>query len=377
MTTVSVAGVGIFPFTRRQVPRGEMAAAAIRDALSTAAAAIDEVDEVFIGCGLGAPSAGSKLAQELGIGRIAVTRIDQACASGSTALRLAYEAVASGRHRLVLVLGIDAMSGGLLELTDAESPADLYSARLSLDLLTVRYGLKAAQYLAEYGVAPEQLAEVAARAKLAATKAPHAAFAGDYTIKDVLESPAVADPLTKLQCCANANGAAAAVVSAAGNERDEIQFVAAAYGSTFPDHAMVPVGGWDNLEQIVSELSQELYRSAAVGPEDIALLQLNDAFSVAGPLYLEALGFAERGEGAKLASSSRTLPSGDLPTNTDGGLLGRGHCLGATGLAMLYELWMQLKGRAGARQVSIEPDLALLQSHGLGGDNLFCLRRYR
>ncbi len=133
-----------------------------------------------------------------------------------------------------------------------------------------------------------------------------------------------------------------------------------------------PIGdGWDHREHLVDFLAGELYEETGVGAEDVDVVQLNDAASVAEPLYLESLRFASRGEGLRLSLEGRP----GLAINTDGGLLGRGHSLGATGLAMLYELWLQLHGLADGRQAAPRPTVGLLHSHGLGGDNLFLLNR--
>jgi acetyl-CoA acetyltransferase len=136
------------------------------------------------------------------------------------------------------------------------------------------------------------------------------------------------------------------------------------------DPAEVVEQGWDHREHLAEFLADRLYEQAGAGPDDVGVVQLNDAASVAEPLYLESLGFARRGEGLALSLDGR-----GPAINTDGGLLGRGHSLGATGLAMLYELWLQLHGEAGPRQVDPRPAIGLLHSHGLGGDNLFLIER--
>jgi acetyl-CoA acetyltransferase len=133
--------------------------------------------------------------------------------------------------------------------------------------------------------------------------------------------------------------------------------------------------GWDHRERVAQFLADTVYEEAGIGPDDIHVVQLNDAAAIATPLYLEGLRLAERGEGLKLALDDRSGLGGEMPVNTDGGLLGRGHSLGATGLAMLYELWLQLCAAAGDRQMARPAKTGLLHSHGLGGDNLFILSR--
>ena len=367
---VYIAGAGIHPFGRHD-GKGldDMAVVAVGDALRAARLDIPDMEEAFVGNALGASGVAARMAEALGISAIPVTRIEQACASGSTALRQACEAVASGRRETVLVLGAEKMGGGLLQLT--EEPG--YEARLGLDLFPLLYGLKARQYMDETGATPADLAAVAVKARALGAAAPHAATDRPASLEEVLDSPLIADPVRRLECCRNADGAAAVVVTAKPIGGKAPRIAAWVGGLAVEDPAAPMAGGWDSRERVVRDLSRPLYEAAGIGPGDIDIVQLNDAFSVAEPLYLEALGFAAPGAGIALQRDGRTAPGGDVPTNTDGGLIGRGHCLGATGVAMLYETWLQMGGRAGPRQVAKTPRTALIQSHGYGGENLFVL----
>jgi acetyl-CoA acetyltransferase len=362
---VTVAGVGIHPFGRfpQSGPEG-LVGRAVDEALGRAGLGIDAIQEVFVGNALGPGGVAARVAEAIGAFRVPVNRIEQACASGSTALRLAADLVGAGVRDVVLVVGVETMGSGLLELGEDTS----YQTRMGLTALPLIYGLKASQYIEACGASETELAEVAARAHRRAVGAPHARFGIDCTAEDVLASPMIAEPLTRLQLAGNADGAAAAVITRDGAGPRLRGWSGA---MEWHDPAEVIAAGWDHREQLVEFLAAELYERTGVGPDDIGVVQLNDAASVAEPLYLESLGFAARGDGLRRSLDGR----GGAAVNTDGGLLGRGHSLGATGLAMLYELWLQLQGDAGSRQLDPRPKAGLLHSHGLGGDNLFLIER--
>jgi acetyl-CoA acetyltransferase len=363
---VTVAGVGIHPFGRyADVAPEQLARHAVNEALARAGLRIPAIQEVFVGNALGSGGIAARIAEAVGAHRVPVTRVEQACASGSTALRLAAEHVAAGLRDTVLVVGVEQMTPGLLELGDDTS----YRARMGLTALPLIYGLKANQYVERWNAGIGELAAVAARAHRRALAAPHARYGMDLSVDDVLASPPIAEPLTRLQLAGSADGAAAAVITR--GRGGAVQLRGWQAGIEWHDPAEALAGGWDHREHLVDFLAGALYEQSGIGAGDVDVVQLNDAASVAEPLYLEALRFASRGEGLALSLSDDP----ELAVNTDGGLLGRGHSLGATGLAMLYELWLQLRGEASARQVSPRPAVGLLHSHGLGGDNLFLMTR--
>lgn len=356
--TPYVVSTAVSPFSRR-APESlfELADQAVAQALSDAGLAASEVDEVFIGSGAGRPTIGAKLMEYLGFVGLPVTRVEQACASGSTALRLALDAVEHGTRRHVLVIGLDELRQGVLDLS---SPDDI-EALLGLNLLPAYFAMKADQYLHKHGLKVEELARVAVKAKLSALSNPNAAYGGSFTIEDIESSTSIADPLTKLHCCGNASGAAAAVVSNRNSSDGAVRALAWRQAFTAADPTKLPDGGRDDLERTVEMLAASVYAEAGIQSADVEVVQVNDAFTVCGPLYLEALGLAAHGEGIGVFEGS-SKPK----VNTDGGLLGRGHCLGATGLAMVHEVRGRIAEGIGA-------DLGLVQSHGLGADLIFCL----
>lgn len=364
---VSVAGIGITPFGEHpDKSLLDLTAPAVRSALGMASLSLREIDVVFAGNATGQVGAVAAVADGLGICGVPVTRIEEACASGSTALRLACEAVHSGAARAALAFGVERMTSGVLQLDRQPT----YASRLGLDMFPLLYALKSQQYLDFAAASTKDLAAVAEKARRLGTMAPHAATWAPASVDDILASPMIADPVTRLQCCRNVDGAAAMIVTSKPTA-NALRIAGGLGGRSIDDPHRPMRNGWDAREWIVKEMARKLYEQCAIGPGDIDLLQVNDAFTVAEPLYLEALGFAEPGGGLALQLKGRTDLTGDIPTNTDGGLIGRGHSLGCTGLAMAYEICLQLLGHAGDRQIAKRGKTGLLQSHGYGGENLF------
>jgi acetyl-CoA acetyltransferase len=352
-----VTGTSVSTFTRRATGSlFDSADLAVSEALAHAGLGASDIDEVFVGSGAGAPTIGAKLMEYLGFVGVPATRVEQACASGSTALRMALDAVSWGGRHNVLVVGLDELRQGVLDLSD---PSD-HDALLGLNLLPAYFGLKTDQYMYKHKVGIEEIAQVAVHAKRSAVSNPRAAYAADLSIGEVQGATPVADPLTKLHCCGNASGAAAVVVSSVRRERS-IKAMAWAQTFTAADPSKIPDGGRDDLERTVERLADVVYRDAGITASDVDVVQINDAFTVCGPLYVEALGLADPGSGLELFADD----SGKVKVNLDGGLLGRGHCLGATGLAMVHDIHSRLT-------IGPDAEIGLVQSHGLGADLLFC-----
>jgi acetyl-CoA acetyltransferase len=226
-----------------------------------------------------------------------------------------------------------------------------------------RYALDASAYCASAGCPPEALAAVAVKNRRHAATNPAARFRVPVSVEEVLASPEVARPLTRLQCCANADGAAALVVTtrdrASSDGPPPVRVASVATGSGIRNDRPVP-------HSITERLALRAYEDAGVGPDDIDVAQVYDAFTITEVLSTEALGFAEPGTAAaRIAEGAFAAGNGGLVTNPDGGLLGRGHPLGATGVAQMVEIVTQLRGRAGQRQVE---GAAVGLVHTLGGN---------
>lgn len=341
-------GVGTSAYGRFPDQRVEsLAWTAVAEAVRDADIRPDAIDAIIVGSVFGPPGVATRIQRGLGIPFVPMWTVENACASGTSAYHEAVEAVRYGRFKCVLVLGVDQMStlfsGAIVpEATDPEGAASLPLPGL--------YALQAQRYVSEFGVTPEQLAAIAVKNKSNGMDNPRAQLRDTVpTIQDVLDSRMIAEPLTFLQCCPTSDGAGAAIVGGDRGNQDDLRIEAS---------AMVSGALWDQRSEdvwgfaSVARAAQKAYAQAGRSPQEIDVLEVHDAFTIGEILTLEALGIAPRGKGAELAPSGHTTRDGVQPVNPSGGLLSRGHPLGATGMAQLAEIAWQLRGRAGARQVA-------------------------
>ncbi len=351
--------------------------ALLRSAVDEAFASVDRaVDRASVGeaylatLGFGGWQIGNSaavLAEEAALPGIPVTRVENACASGGSAIRAAVRAVEGGAPGLVLVAGLEKM-------TDLPSARRRYWLGVSGDTEWERsagltfagvYGLIASRYLADHPNGRDALVEVAVKNHGNGALNPKAHFQKRIERSDVERAPRVADPLGLYDCCPVSDGAAALLISAADHARE------------YTDRPVFIDGmgaGSDRLAvQERPELTQfgasrwaadEAFRSAGVDRADISFLEVHDCFTIAELLALEDLGFAPPGGGAEMTLAGETRRDGRLPVNPDGGLKAKGHPMGATGISQAYEVFLQLRGAAGARQLA-HPHRAL--THNVGG----------
>ena len=356
--SVSVWGVGTSAFGRFPERRVEsLAWEAIGEAMTAAGVGPTDIDAVFVGTVFGPPGVAIRVLRGTGIGGVPVVTIEAACASGTAAYHEAVTSVAGSRYGVVLALGVEHLSslftGAIVpEATDAEGAAALPLPGL--------YALQAQHYLAEYGATVEQLAQVAVKNKGHGTLNPRAHLGVKApTLDEVLSSKMIAEPLTLLQCCPTTDGAAAAVIGP--SRAGDVQVLSSTLVSGKPwDHTSTEVWG----AAPVARAAGQAFAAAGVTPADVDVLEVHDAFTIGEVVTVEALGLCGPGEGIELACSGHTALGGKQPVNPSGGLLSRGHPLGATGLAQLAEVVWQLQGTAGDRQV---PDARLGLVETLGG----------
>ncbi|AII11417.1 thiolase family protein [Rhodococcus opacus] len=347
MNQAMLWGVGTSSYGRFPDQRVEsLAWTAVAEAVQDAGIRPDAIDAIIVGSVFGPPGVATRIQRGLGIPSVPMWTVENACASGTAAYHEAVEAVRYGRFRCVLVLGVDQMStlfsGAIVpEATDPEGAASLPLPGL--------YALQAQRYVGEFGVTPEQLAAIAVKNKSNGMDNPRAQLRGTVpTIQEVLDSRLIAEPLTFLQCCPTSDGAGAAIVGGDRGNRNDLRIEAS---------AMVSGALWDQRSEdvwgyaSVARAAEKAFAQADRTPQEIDVLEVHDAFTIGEIITLEALGIAPRGKGAELAPSGHTTRDGVQPVNPSGGLLSRGHPLGATGIAQLAEIAWQLRGRAGARQV--------------------------
>ena len=360
MSGTVVKGVGTSRFARQPAVAGiRLGWQAVAEALHDARLSPDRIDAVFAGTVFGDPGIATRTLQHVGIREVPVVTIENACASGTTAFHEAWASVESGRYENVLAFGIETMTshfdGPIQPLaSDPEGAQGL--------AMPCIYGMAAQRYQHCFSVTGEQMAQVAVKNRLHATENERAQHFGRQTTAEVLASKMIADPLTLLQCCDISDAAAAAILGPAGNTAGEVAVRACGMGSGKAwDHRSDLVWGW----QLVADVSSAVMEEASVSPADIDVLEVHDAFTIGEIVTTEALGLCELGEGGRLVESGHTTLGGAQPVNPSGGLLARGHPLGATGLGQVAEITWQLRGEAGGRQVD-GARLGLVETMGGG-----------
>jgi len=358
---VVVAGVGTSGFGRwpqRHAP--ELSNEAIHEALADAGTTAADIDAVYVGSVFGAPGVASRVVAAAGLAGAPTYRIEAACASGTVAFHEAYQAIRLGRHERVLAVGVEQLStifGGAIvpEPTDPEGRAGL--------ALPALYALQADRYLHQWDQPGSLLAHVAVKNKAHGALNPRAHLRGEPpSLEQVLQSRPIAGALTLLQCCPMSDGAGAAVLSTPQRPDRDVTVLGSSFrsGNLWDQDSDAPWGF-----ECVASAAAGAFEDAGLTADDVDVAEVHDAFTIGEVLTLEAVGICEPGSGIGAAASGETALGGRLPVNPSGGLLSRGHPLGATGLAQLAELVWQLRGDAGQRQVP-GARTALLETMGGG-----------
>ena len=380
---VIVAGVGMIPFKKPGASdsydvMGEKAA---RLALDDANLQYSLVQQAYVGYVYADSTAGQAALYGLGLSGIPIFNLNNYCATGSSALFLARQAVKSREVDCALALGFEQMTPGALSSIYDDRPNPLrrfYDEMVSLQGLDDEipwaaqfFGGAGLDYIKEYQIEKSTLAKIRVKASKHASKNPLSIFTKEVTEEEVLQSPLIFDPLTRLQCCPPSCGAAAAVVCSEEfakkhNLNTDVAIIAQSMvtdgQSTFDDHDMRKVVGYD----MAKEASLKVYEDSGYGPKDIDVCELHDCFTTNELISYEALGLTQEGSAEKFVIDNQNTYGGECVTNPSGGLLSKGHPLGATGLAQCFELTNQLRQNAGDRQVD-GAQLALQHNLGLGG----------
>jgi sterol carrier protein 2 len=380
---VVVAGVGMIPFMKpgTSAPYHEMGAEAGRLALADAGIAYAAVEQAYAGYVYGDSTSGQKALYRLGMTGIPVVNVNNNCSTGSTALFLGRQAVASGAADCVLVLGFEQMKPGALGAVfdDRPSPFEEFDAVTDVLVgapeipLALRYfGGAGLSHMKKYGTPLETFAKIRAKASRHAKNNPLAIFRKEVTAEDVMNDKMVwPGVMTRLMACPPTCGAAAAVLTSEefakrnglnSAVRIAAQAMTTDFSSTFDTNDMMRVVGFD----MTRAAAKQVYEKAAIGPDDLDVVELHDCFAHNELLTYEGLGLCPEGGAERFIDEGDNTYGGKVVTNPSGGLLSKGHPLGATGLAQCYELTRQLRGSAGATQVE-NARLALQHNLGLGG----------
>jgi acetyl-CoA acetyltransferase len=380
---VFVTGVGMIPFAKpgASSPYHEMGALAARAALVDAGIAYDSVEQAYVGYVYGDSTCGQKALYGVGMTGIPIVNVNNNCSTGSTALYLARQAVQSGAADCVLVLGFEQMSPGALAsvFNDRPAPFDDFDAvtdrlvgRADIPLALRYFGGAGLAHMNKYGTPLAAFARIRAKASRHAVNNPLALFRKEVSEQDVLDAPEIwPGVMTRLMACPPTCGAAAAVlVSEAFAKkhglRADVYIAAQAMTtdrpSTFDADDMMRLVGYD----MSREAANKVYAQSGVGPDDLDVVELHDCFAHNELITYEALGLCPEGGADKFIREGDNTYGGQVVTNPSGGLLSKGHPLGATGLAQCFELTHQLRGSAGGRQVE-GARVALQHNLGLGG----------
>jgi sterol carrier protein 2 len=358
----------------------QMASEAGRLALSDAGIAYTEIEQVYAGYVYGDSTCGQRAAYELGLTGVPVVNVNNNCSTGSTALWLARQAVGSGAAECVLVLGFEQMARGALvaQFEDRETPLASHIEVLErvqgpseAPLAAQMFGGAGREYIERHGISKETFGRIAVKAREHASRNPYALFKEPLSLEQVMASPQIFAPLTRFQCCPPTCGAGSAVLCSDDFAKrhgisNPVHIAAQAmttdYASSFEPLSMISMVGYD----MSARAARQVYEAAAIGPQDVQVVELHDCFTSNELLSYEALGLCPEGGAEQFITEGANTYGGRVVTNPSGGLLSKGHPLGATGLAQCAELVWQLRGTAGPRQVE-GARVALQHNIGLGG----------
>ncbi len=382
---VYVVGVGMTKFEKPGSKEGwdypAMAKESGTKALEDAGISFEEVEQAYVGYVYGESTSGQRAVYELGMTGIPVVNVNNNCSTGSTALYLATQAVKAGSADCALALGFEKMQKGSLGSTydDREQPmmrhilaeAELYEFT-GAPPAPYMFGAAGREHMEKYGTTAEQFAKIGEKNHRHSVNNPYAQFQDQYSLQDILGSKEIYAPLTKLQCSPTSDGSGAAIIASEafvekhGLAAQAVEIVGQAmvtdFANTFTDDSAITLVG----AKMSKAAADKVYRQAGLEASDVDVIELHDCFSTNELITYEALGLCPEGEGGKLVDAGDTTYGGRWVVNPSGGLISKGHPLGATGLAQCSELTWQLRGTADKRQVD-GAKVALQHNIGLGG----------
>ena len=349
MTDAFIVGASMTPFGKHRTSSyAGLAVPPLVAALRSAGITKKEVNAVFCGHSYGGMLVGQRICKEIGLGGVPITNVDNACSGGATAISEAFNSVVEGRHDVVVAIGVEKLTqfnGGVLPLTPEDREVQRGIAMPAV------YAMRAQRYLHETDATEEDLALVSVKARNHGSLNPFAQMRNKVTVEEVLASRAVSDPLKLLMCCPTGDGAAVVVIVSDRVKRRLVNKAIRISASVL--HSGQVAEGYRNMidPAITRHSAEEAYEKAGIGPDDLDVIELHDAFSSAEIMYYEALGLADRGRGFELIRTNATTFGGKVVVNPSGGLLAKGHPVGASGVAQAVEMFWQLTQTAGARQV--------------------------
>jgi len=370
MREVVVAGIGTTRFNVYDDKQWfHLGGEAILKILKDAEMEWKDIQAAFCGSVYQGTGSGHQAIKEVGLTGIPIVNVENACSSGGSAFRLAYQSVAAEIYDIVLVLGMEKMPRGPIPST-AFRPWEL---QMGFNVQPANYANETVEYMKESGATVEDISWVSVKNRKNGSLNPNARFQKPVTIEEVMASRMVAKPMRLLHCCPLADGAAGFILCSRYKLRSTSKAVTVAssvlatgvYGDAFFPSALVDSVKFLPKEGMTEMSAQQAYELAGIGPAEIDLVQAYDTMASSELWDIEKLGLCGKGESPRLLKEGYFNIDGELPVNTDGGLMSRGHPLGATACAQIYEVVLQLRGEAGARQVK-DARVGLCHASGAG-----------
>ena len=353
MKEVAVAGIGLMRWKRYADQEiYDFGSEAILNALKDAGMEWKEIQAAFCGSVYQGTGSGHQVIKEIGMTGIPIVNVENACSSGASAFRLAYQSIAAEIYDIVLAVGFEKMPRGPIPST-AFRP---YELKMGFNFQPANYANETVRYMTETGATVEDFSRVTVKNRKNGALNPNAFFQTPVTFEEVMNSRVVATPLRLLHCCPTCDGAAAIILCSKNKLKSKTNRITVAasvlasgvYGGENPVKSVKFPPPFD----IVEFSAKQAYEISGYGPEDMDVVQAYDTMAPSELWNLEKLGFCKKGEVLKLLSDGELDIHGKLPVNTDGGLMSRGHPLGATAAAQICEIVLQLRGQAGPRQVT-------------------------
>ncbi len=362
----NVLGVGMVKFAKpgKSDDYHVMAANAAKAALKDASVDYGDIQQAYAGYVYGDSTCGQRAIYEVGLTGIPVFNVNNNCSTGSTALMLGRQAIEAGAE-CVLVVGFEQMQKGALtnQFNDRPNPIEKHFNVMndvqgvdSAPFAAQMFGGAGREYRWKHGTKRETFGQISVKARKHAAKNPYALFNKELSLEEIMASPQVFDPLTRFQCCPPTCGAAAAILCSEAFAKKKgissavyikAQAMTTDYKTSFDAKSMIKMIGYD----MTAEAAKKVYEASGIGPNDVDVVELHDCFTANELLTYEALGLCEEGQAEKYIWDGDNTYGGKHVVNPSGGLLSKGHPLGATGVANIFEVATHLRGEAGARQV--------------------------
>lgn len=362
MSKAYIVGAGMTVFgPQPEVEVHELARRAIWEAVETSGVDARRITVAFAGHAYQGPCFAQKALMRIGLSGIPMFNVENACASGASAIAGVVAMIGSGEAELGIAVGAEKLTrpgGGFLPIV-----ADDLESSMGR-VMPAAFAMQAQMHMRRYGTTREQMALVAVKNRRNGALNPRCHFKDPIAVGDVLKAPVVAEPLTRLSCCPVSDGAAAVLIAGEQLARELTPRPVEIAACVLVSGTRTPHGIVDDKSEMSIRAAKLAYERAAIGPQDVDLCELHDPFTIAEIIHYEDLGFCAPGDGGRFVEQGHADIGGRVAVSPSGGLMSKGHPLGATGVAQVAEIFWQLRGEAGARQV---PNARVGLAHTVGG----------